>query len=81
MAYILQGTKRLIEYWNILGRPCDINDLSVATGIPKINFMNGGKDKQSFSAQYGEVQAQNLASQMGTTVNNINLSGDQILIS
>lgn len=80
MPYVLQGTKRLIEYWNILGRPCSIRELSTATGIPKINFMGAGKDKQSFTARYGEVQAQNLAVVLGTTVNNINLSGDQFLI-
>lgn len=80
MAYILQGTRRLLEYWNTLGRPCDIRDLSVSTGIPVINFMDGGRDKVSGTFQYGEVQAQNLANVMGTTVNNINLSGDQILI-
>jgi hypothetical protein len=80
MPYVLQGTRKLLEYWNILGRPCDIRDLSVATGIPKINFMGAGKDKNSFTATYGEVQAQNLAVVMGTTVNNINLSGDQVLI-
>lgn len=80
MSYVLKGTKGLLNYWNILGRPCDIRDLSVSTGIPLINFMDGGRDKKSGTFQYGEVQAQNLAAAMGTTVNNINLTGDQVLV-
>ena len=80
MSYVLKGTKGLLNYWNILGRPCDIRDLSVSTGIPLINFMAGGRDRQSETFQYGEVQAQNLAAVMGTTVNNINLTGDQVLV-
>ena len=80
MSYILNGTKGLLNYWNILGRPCDIRDLSVSTGIPLINFMGEGRDRQSETFQYGEIQAQNLAAVMGTTVNNINLTGDQVLV-
>lgn len=80
MPYILQGTKGLLDYWNRLGRPCDLDAISAATGIPKVNFMGVGRDKESFTATYGEEDAQALASVMGTTVANISASGDQVLI-
>lgn len=80
MPYILPGTKKLIEYWNVLGRPCELKDMANAIKSPVINFMAGGHEKQSLQIMYGETEAQDLASVMGTTVNNINLSGDQILI-
>ena len=80
MPYILNGTKALIQYWEILGRPCELKDMANAIKAPEIAFMGVGRDRESAKFTYGEVEAQNLAAVMGTTVNNISLTGDQILI-
>lgn len=80
MPYILQGTKGILNYWNILGRPCEVRRLAHAVKSPVINFAGVGRDKQSLTISYGETEAQNLAAALGTTVNNVSLSGDQVLI-
>mgnify|MGYP003394234234 CR=1 FL=1 len=80
MPYIIKGTKGILSYWNTLGRPCDIRDISAATKIPMINFLGVGRDGVSFTAQFGEVEAQAVAGVMGTTVSNLLLSGDVIQI-
>ena len=79
MPYILQGTRDLIEYRHTLGRPCSIRQMADATKIPIINFMGAGKDRRSFSAQYGEVEAQNLAALLGVAVNDVTDNAGQFL--
>lgn len=80
MAYILNGTKTLINYWETLGRPCDRRDLASAIKTPKINFTGTGRDTQSFKLQYGEKEAQNLAFVLGVQVSDVTTNGGQILI-
>ena len=80
MAYILQGTEDLISYWNTLGRPCPLEDMASATRIPKVNLMGAGRDRQSFSARYGESQAQALAAKLGVDVSDVTDNGGQVLI-
>lgn len=80
MPYILQGTRDLVAYWNTLGRPCRMEDLASSTGIPKVNFMGGGRDRKSFEASYGEVEAQKLAGRLGVAVADVTENGGQVLI-
>lgn len=80
MPYILQGTRDLIGYWNTLGRPCDLLDLATTIKQPKIAFTGNGRDRRSFTCQYGEVEAQALAAKLGVTVANVTTNGGQILV-
>lgn len=80
MPYYLKGTVDLLRYRNTLGRPCSLRQLSDASEIPIINFMGAGRDSVSFVASYGEVQAQNIAACLGTTVGNVNTNGGQFQI-
>lgn len=80
MPYILQGTKDLLRYRHTLGRPCNIHDMAAAIGVPRINFEGGGRDKVSFTAKYGEKQAQALAALLGVLVSDVTTNGGQILI-
>ena len=80
MPYILQGTEDLISYWNTLGRPCPKVRLAQAIKTPKINMEGTGKDRVSFSARYGEVEAQNLAAALGVDVSDVTTNAGQILI-
>lgn len=80
MPYVLNGTRTLLNYWNTLGRPCEIKDLAATTGIPRINFMGTGRDRVSETYKYGEVQAQALAGLLGVSVSDVTDNGGQILI-
>lgn len=80
MPYILNGSKDLISYWNTLGRPCGVGHLAQSVKQPRIAFIGAGRDPVSFSCQYGEIEAQDLASALGTTVANVTTNGGQILI-
>ena len=70
----------MLDYWNTLGRPCDLNALASATKINKINFVAGGRDEKSETFKYGEVEAQNLAAALGVAVADVTTNGGQILI-
>lgn len=80
MPYILNGTKDLLTYWNTLGRPCEQRALSQAIGATKLPFTGSGRDKVSYTVQYGEVQAQNLAAALGVAVSDVTTNGGQIQI-
>lgn len=80
MPYILKGTKDLMAYRRTLGNPCMRRDIAAATKIPIINFEGIGRDPVSFTAQYGEVEAQNLAAILGVQVSDVTTNGGQIQI-
>ena len=80
MPYILQGTRDLLTYWNTLGRPCGREAMAAAIKTPKANLMAAGKDRVSFSTQYGEVEAQNIASVLGVEVSDVTDNAGQVLI-
>lgn len=80
MPYILQGTKDLLTYWNTLGRPCGLDVLSAAAKIRKIDLMGVGRDRVSFSAQYGIVEAESIAGALGVAVQDVTDNAGQILI-
>lgn len=80
MAYILNGTRDLLSYWNTLGRPCDRDRLSNAIKAPKLAFTGAGRDARSYSAKYEEKEAQSLAAALGVTVANVTTNGGQVLI-
>lgn len=80
MPYILLGTKDLMAYRHTLGRPCMRKDMANAIGVPIINFEGIGRDKVSFTAKYGEAQAQALAAVLGVQVSDVTTNGGQILI-
>lgn len=77
MAYILRGTRTLLDYWKTLGRPCNKRELAYAIKSTMINFESSGRDKVSLTLKYGEKEAQNLATLLGTSVANVTTNGGQ----
>lgn len=80
MPYIMQGTVDLLSYWNTRGRPCEIGVMAAAMKAPRAALMGSGRDRISFSAQYGEVEAQDLAAALGVAVQDVTDNAGQILI-
>ena len=80
MPYILQGTRGLLRYRNTLGRPCSVHQLAAASRIPLTALTGEGRDRVSFSARYGEREAQAIAALLGVEVSDVTDNADQILI-
>jgi hypothetical protein len=80
MPYIMKGTKAILRYRNTLGRPCSVDRMANAIKAPKILFTGEGRDPESATIRYGEVEAQALAGSLGVTVANVTTNGGQILI-
>lgn len=80
MPYVLNGTRTLINYWHILGKPCRKEQIAEAVKVPKILFQGTGRDTQSLVIQYGQKEAENLAAALGVTVSDVTDNGGQVLI-
>lgn len=80
MPYLMIGTKDILNYRRTLGRPCSKPQMAAALKTPLINLEAEGRDPQSLTLKYGEVEAQDLAALLGVTVANVTTNGGQILI-
>lgn len=81
-AYILRGTKSLVNYRNTLNVPVTNEQMAAAImNLTVIDFAGGGRDGTSFiSSVYGEAEAQALAGLLGVNVSDVTTNGGQEVV-